>query len=121
MVAIGRGLVSNVQGMLLEVLAIAEESGFKPAGQSALDVCAGLSAARGEWQRAARFYGAAEAQINETGLHRDPADEAFLMPHVGKARDVLGAAAFSAAENTGGNLTYEAALVEARNWLNEIN
>jgi predicted ATPase/class 3 adenylate cyclase len=119
MVSIGRGSVQNVRAMLLEVLQIAEESGFKPAGQSALEVCAGLSAARGEWERAARFFGAAEMQITETGLQRDPADEAFLAPLMSKARDALGASAFATAENAGRNLSYEAALVGARNWLNE--
>jgi predicted ATPase/class 3 adenylate cyclase len=119
MVSIGRGSVQNVRAMLLEVLEIAEESGFKPAGQSALEVCAGLSAARGDWERAARFFGAAEMQITETGLQRDPADEAFLAPLIGKARDALGASAFASAENAGHNLSYEAALVGARNWLKE--
>jgi predicted ATPase/class 3 adenylate cyclase len=121
MVSIGRGSVTNVRAMLLEVLVIAEESGFKPAGQSALEVCAGLGAARGEWERAARFFGAAEMQISETGLQRDPADEAFLAPLIGKARDALGASAFATAENAGRNLSYEAALLGARNWLNDTN
>jgi predicted ATPase/class 3 adenylate cyclase len=117
MVSIGRGSLNDAPAMLLEVLTIAEESGFKPAGQSALEVCAGLSAARGDWERAARFFGAAEMQISETGLHRDPADEAFLAPLIGKARDALGAAAFVAAETAGRNLSYEAALLDIRNWL----
>jgi tetratricopeptide (TPR) repeat protein len=117
MVSIGRGSVNSARKMLLEVLAIADESGFKPAGQSVLEVCAGLGAVTGEWELAARFFGAAEAQISETGLRRDPADEAFLAPLVVKARDALGPEPFSRAEVAGRSLSYEAALLGAHEWL----
>ena len=72
-----RGSARARRRMLLEVLAIADEIGSKPAGQSALEVSAGLAGATQEWADAARFFGAAEAQAAQTGLHRDPADEAF--------------------------------------------
>jgi len=117
MVSIGRGSENSARKMLLEVLAIADESGFKPAGQSVLEVCAGLGAVTGEWELAARFFGAAEAQISETGLRRDPADEAFLAPLVVRARDALGPEPFSRAEVAGRSLSYEAALLGAREWL----
>jgi predicted ATPase/class 3 adenylate cyclase len=117
MVSIGRGSGERVTRMLLEVLAIAEEIGSKPAVQSVLDVSAGLAAFREEWACAARFYGAAEAQTRQTGLHRDRTDEAFLTPLVAKAREALGAAAFAAAEDSGHSLTFDEAIVEVRAWL----
>lgn len=117
MVSIGRGSGDRAWPMLLEVLAIADEIGSKRAGQSVLEVSAGLAALREEWECAARFYGSAEAQAAETGLHRDPADEAFLAPRIAKAREALAAAAFATAEAAGRALIYEEAMGEVRAWL----
>ena len=113
MVSIGQGATERVAPMLLEVLAIAGEIGSKPAGQSVLEVCAGYAAWRGDWTQAARFFGAAEAHMAETGIHRDPADEAFLMPLIARARVALGEAAFGAAAAAGRAPGYDASIVEA--------
>jgi tetratricopeptide (TPR) repeat protein len=59
MVAIGRGSVDRVGAQLLEVLAIADAIGSKPAGLSALEVSAGLAASKQEPEQAARLFGAA--------------------------------------------------------------
>jgi predicted ATPase/class 3 adenylate cyclase len=117
MVAIGRGAAQDACAMLLEVEAIAEALGWRPAGQSVLDVCAGLAATSAQWERAARFFGAAEAQMGETGLYRDPADEAFLLPLIAQTRATIGPAVFAAADAAGRALTYEDAMGEARAWL----
>jgi len=119
MVSVGRGSGNRAGTMLLEVLAIAVETGSKPVEQSALEVCAGLAALRAQWNRTARFYGAAESRAAQTGLHRDPADEAFLASYLAKARTALGVATFSAAETVGRALSNEAAMAEARAWLGE--
>jgi tetratricopeptide (TPR) repeat protein len=97
MVSIGRGATDRTRTLLLDVLPIAERIGSKPVAQSVLEVSAGLAAARGEHGRAARFFGAAEAQTAQTGLHRDPADEAFLRPLIAQVRAALGETAFAAA------------------------
>ena len=66
--------------------------------QSAFEVSAGLAASRERnGTNAVRFYGAAEAQARETGLRRDPTDEAFLAPFIAQARGA-GAAGVRAAE-----------------------
>ncbi len=119
MVAIGENDGTAACGMLLEAIAIAEQTGSKPIGQSALDVCAGLAACYEQWEHAARFYGAAEMQTGETGLHRDAADEAFLTPLVTRTRERLGAEAFAEIESAGAALSDEAALREAKQWLLE--
>jgi non-specific serine/threonine protein kinase len=116
MAAIGRNVSDDVGPMLAEALAIAEDTGSRLTGQSVLEVCAGLAAARSEWERAAELFGAAEAQTEQTGLHRDPADEAFLTPLIAKARDALGAA-FAQAEAAGRALSYDGAISRARAWL----
>jgi predicted ATPase/class 3 adenylate cyclase len=121
MVAIGQGSADRVRSKLLEVLAIVEELGSKPAGVSALEVSAGLAALRRESEQAARFFGAAEAQMGQTGLHRDPADEAFLAPLITTARDTLGPTTFAAAEAAGRVLSYDQAVAEAREWLDRCS
>jgi predicted ATPase/class 3 adenylate cyclase len=117
MVSIGRGAADCARGMLLEVLDIAEEIGSRRTGESLLEVTAGLAASGGEFERVALFFGAAEALTDQTGLHRDPADEAFLAPRVAQARRTLGEAAFAATAATGRALSYEDALRKARAWL----
>ena len=117
MVAIDDAAGDAAKKMLREALAIANEIGSKPAGQSVLEVCAGHAVLAQNWQQAALFYGAAEAQAAQTGFHRDPADEAFLAPLVTKAQTALGLEAFATAEGAGRRLSYEAAMAEARAWL----
>jgi predicted ATPase/DNA-binding winged helix-turn-helix (wHTH) protein len=116
MLTIDRGCGNRAATMLLDALAIADGIGSKRMGQSVLDVLAGLAALREEWESAARFYGAAEAEAEQTALHRDPADEAFLAPRIAQAREALGAA-FAVAEATGRALSYEEAMGKARAWL----
>jgi hypothetical protein len=79
-----------------------------------LEVSAGIAAARGDWENAARLFGVAEAQAAQTGLHRDPTDEAFLAPLIAKARSALGTDAFNKAESRGRLLSYEDAMAEAQ-------
>jgi len=117
MVAIGRGSPERAGAMLREAQVIAEELGSRPLGQSVLEVCAGLAASRAEWEQAVRFFGAAEAQTGKTGLHRDPADDAFLTPLIARARDGLGPKAFEAASAAGRGLTDELAIAQVREWL----
>jgi predicted ATPase/class 3 adenylate cyclase len=117
MACLGRGTNERARTILLEALTIAQEIGSRPAGQSVVEVCAGLAALRKEWERTASFYGVAEAQIAYTGIQRDPTDEAFLKPLVAKARAALGPAAFSAGENAGRALSYDDAIAQARAWL----
>jgi len=117
MVSIGRGNSDGVCSALLDALAIADEIGFRPAGQSVLEVSAGLAALFEQWERVADFFGVAEAQTEQTGLHRDPADEAFLLPLVTRARTALGGGAFAAAENAGRRRPYLEAIEDVRLWL----
>ena len=62
-------------------------------------------------------FGAATAQHERMGDHRESVDEMFLSPLIAKARAALGPAAFAAAEAAGRALSYEAALTETRAWL----
>jgi predicted ATPase/class 3 adenylate cyclase len=108
--------VPEARQCLAEAAAIAYDIGSKAVGQSVLEVSAGLAVVASEPGLAARLYGAAEHQAQDSGLHRDAADEAFLAPLIALARTRLGGV-FSAAENAGRCLTYDDALGEARGWL----
>jgi len=119
MVCVGRGFAARAREMLLEVFAIADEIGSRPVGQSVLEVAAGLAAMRKEWERAAHFYGTAEAQAGQTGLRRDPADEAFLAPRIAAARQALGETRFTAAETAGRTVPYDEAVRATRVWLQQ--
>ena len=70
-----------------------------------------------EWARSARCFGIAEAHAQRTGIHRDPADEAFLAPRIQAAREALGSDCFVAAETAGRALSYESGIEEVRSWL----
>jgi predicted ATPase/class 3 adenylate cyclase len=117
MASIGRRCADSARQLLLEALAIADDIGSMPAKQSVLEVSSGLGALNEDWERAALLFGAAEAQAAQTGLHRDPVDEAFLAPLVDRVRASVGASRFSAAEALGRSLTYDAALGTVRAWL----
>ena len=120
MVAIGRGVGDPARAMLFEALGIALEIGSKPAGQSALEVAAGLAAIRKDWERAARTFGAAEAQIAQTGLQRDPADEAFLAPLMVQVQAAMQADQFAAAKSAGRAQGFDGVMAETRSWLDAL-
>ncbi len=117
MVSICRRAEDRARDMLLEVTRIASSIGSQRVGLSAIEVSAGMGALCQDWERAAIFYGAAEAQTGNTGIHRDPADEAFLAPLIEKARNALGSDAFGHAEASGRALSYDEAMSRTRAWL----
>jgi len=101
----------------LDALGMVEQTGSRRTGQSVLEVAAGLAAARRDWQRAAQFYGAAEAQQAKSNFSRSPPDEAFLRPRIDETRRALGDARFSAEEAAGRASSYEEMIGRARAWL----
>ena len=117
MVDVERGTTESARRRLVDVLRISDEIGSKPAGQSVVEVCAGMAALEGDWLRAARFFGAAEEQTSYTGISRDPADDAYLRPLIERARRTASDDAFASAEQAGRALTYEDVIAEARAWL----
>ena len=63
------------------------------------------------------LLGAAEAELAQTGYHRETVDELPMAPLIARAREELGADAFAAAETAGSALSYDEATVEVRIWL----
>ncbi len=114
-VAIARGACERARRMVLEALDLSRALNLRRA--SGLLEITGLAARLGDWERAARFWGAEEALRESIAYRREPADEAFITPLIALTRSALGDAAFEAAEAGGRGLTYEEALAEARAWL----
>ena len=117
MLGISRKTTKAPAKMLLDVIRIAQDVGSTPAGQSALEVSASLAALCKDWESAVRFYAAAEAQAVRTGLHRDPADHAFLAPFTASAKDNLDPHTYVAADAEGSTMPYADAIEAARCWL----
>ena len=109
------GLGGRAKEMLREGLSIAEEIGSKRAGVAHLSVASGLAVFLGEWNLAARFHGATEAQRERIGHYPEPGEEVLI----DRAREALGAIPFAAAESDGRSLSYDAAIAQARAWLDE--
>jgi non-specific serine/threonine protein kinase len=117
--SIGLGREDQAQGMVREGLTIVEEIGSKRVGVALLDCVTALAATVGDWERAARVHGIAEALMEQMGCHREPTDEASLPPLIRRAREALGGRAFAAAESTGRSVSYDEAITEARAWLEQ--
>lgn len=117
MVAISRRHHVDAAAMLVEAGSIVDETGSRLGAQSLLAVCAALASHRSDWQLAARWFGAAEAQAALSGSHPDPADDAFLQPFLSSARDALGDKAFTAGATAARSLSAEQVWAEASAWL----
>jgi len=115
--SISLGRKDQARRMVREGLGIVEEIGLKRMGIAYLDCSTGLAGAVGDWECAARFNGTAEALRDQLGYHREPTDEASLASLVLRAREALGAAAFTASQSAGRTLSYDSAITEVRSWL----
>jgi non-specific serine/threonine protein kinase len=83
----------------------------------ALDMVGSVFALRGEWRRAARYFGGAEAQRGLSGWHREPVDEMIIAPNVARTREALGDSEFETAKVEGRAADAETLLANARDWL----
>jgi tetratricopeptide (TPR) repeat protein len=117
MVAITRNAADRARALLLRAFETAAGLDSSRIEQSLVEASAGLATLGREWDRAARFYGAAEAQAAITGLRRNPTDEAFLAPLIESTRHALGPAAFADATSVGSTTAFAAVMDDARGWL----
>lgn len=91
--------------------------GNEGAGCCPLGVVAAFAAASARHPLAARFHGAAQAQLEAAGTAREPVDAAFIAGWIARSREAMGATAFDAAEATGKAVGYHAAMAEMESWL----
>jgi tetratricopeptide (TPR) repeat protein len=109
------GLGDRAREMFREGFSIAEDIGSKRAGIAHLNGTSELAVFFGEWNLAARLYGAARARRERIGHHPEPGEDVFIE----RAREASGAIAFAAAESDGRSLSYDEAIAQARAWLDE--
>jgi ATP/maltotriose-dependent transcriptional regulator MalT len=117
MVAVSRGDETRAVDPLRQVVTFVMETGSPQAMQSVFEVAVGLAASRGEWERAARLFGAAERHAEETDYRRDPADEAYLASWISKTRAALGAPRFAAEAAAGRSTAYATEVAAIGQWL----
>jgi predicted ATPase/DNA-binding SARP family transcriptional activator len=115
-----QGVLDPVRSQLAEAARIADESLLIEYGQNAIEASAILRFAIGEHFQGARLYGAAEVELRKKGYQLAQPDEKFVLYWTTKMREILDEATFSAAMAEGAKLSYEAAMVETRKWLEEM-
>jgi hypothetical protein len=80
-----------------ESLVLCKEIGDKDIGSGSLEGLACSAASRGEAQRAARLFGAAEALREAVGYHQTPRERALREPYLAAARSRLSEAEWEVA------------------------
>jgi non-specific serine/threonine protein kinase len=119
MISVDRSALDSARVQLIQALAAASATGSQMVEQALLDVTAGYCTAERNYQAAVELFGASEAQAERSGLRRDSADSAFLMPLIALARSELGPPAFAAALSRGKQWSCEAAVDRVKSLLME--
>ncbi|WAC71694.1 winged helix-turn-helix domain-containing protein [Roseateles sp. SL47] len=115
--SISTARLDSAAAWLLEGVALWESAGMKAMAKDLLECSAGLAACRGEAGTAARFVGAAQARLEESGIRRERVDEDFLAPLMANARRQLGAMAFGQEEAAGKATGFQMSMEEVKVWL----
>jgi predicted ATPase/DNA-binding CsgD family transcriptional regulator len=93
-----------------EKLVLCKEIGDKVIGSSSVEGLACYAASRGEAQRAARLFGAAQALYEAAGYHQSPRDRALGEPYLAAARSMLSDAEWEVAFAEGQAMSFEEAV-----------
>jgi tetratricopeptide (TPR) repeat protein len=113
LVSIGRKDPDRAAELLREAVTLASPQQCS----GVLDMVGSVFALRGEWRRAARYFGGAESQRGLSGWRREPVDELIIAPNVARTREALGDSEFEAAKAEGLADEAEVLLANAREWL----
>ena len=121
MTAMSQGSTKGVRERTLELAALSEEFltvSYPWAGEP-LILCAGLAALRGDWERSARFEGAATVHFARVGWPLAAADRAYAESVSARTRAALGEAEFERLRAAGRDLAIDDALAQVRQYLEE--
>jgi len=113
------GILDQVRVQLAEAAQIADETHLREYMQYIIEATAVLRFILGEQLEGARLFGAAAMELRRKGNQPDPSDEKFTAHWTEKIRETVGEEAFSEAMAEGGKLSYEEAIAETREWLEE--
>jgi len=110
----------GVREMLLEAMALGEHVTVVYGRVFPLMLCAALAALEGEWERSARYEGAARFHFIQLGWPLDdPADRAYLESFSSRTRAALGDVAFEKAREAGRSLPLEETLRQVQQYLSQ--
>jgi len=85
-----------------------------------LTLCAALATLEGDWERSARYEGAARFQFVQLGWPLDdPADRAYLESFSSRTRAALGDVAFEQAREAGRSLPLHEMLRQVQQYLSQ--
>jgi predicted ATPase/DNA-binding winged helix-turn-helix (wHTH) protein len=119
MTALAQGKTEGVRERLLQVEALNREFNVAPYQRVfPLLLCAGLAALRGDWERSARFEGAAMFHFAQLKWPLDPADRVYVESFRRRTRAALGPADLERSLAIGRGLTIDEALEQMRQYLN---
>lgn len=113
---VARGELDEARQFAVECLPLA---GREKVGVDLLDAVVGLASRRGEHALAARFWGASDRQLLAWGYRHEPGEIEHLAPLLAHSRRELGDPAFAAAEAAGRALSFEQAMLELAQWLQQ--
>jgi hypothetical protein len=107
----------GARGPNLEALRIVHDLGLRALGVGVIEVAGGLALASGDLRRGIRLGSASEALFRAMGITRDPMNARMNEHYRTLVRPMLREQVFALAAAEGAALSYEAALEEARDWL----
>jgi hypothetical protein len=108
----------GVREMLREVMALGEHVTVVYGQVVPLMLCAALAGLECDWERSARYEGAARFQFVRLGwLLDNPADRAYLEALSARTRTALGDVAYEQARDAGRALPLDEALRQVRQYL----
>ncbi|CAN5493046.1 hypothetical protein BH09CHL1_BH09CHL1_29910 [soil metagenome] len=110
---LGRGEIDRAQTLLIEGLLLSQELGNKWYAAATLEGLAGVAAARKQWERATRLFGAVEAFIEGTGIALHPSDWAINEPYLASIRANVPKETFAQDWEIGRAMSLEAVIAEA--------
>jgi tetratricopeptide (TPR) repeat protein len=102
--------------MLRDAHPIVERLNEWEAAIQLLEACAALAVHRGDWVRAARFFGATKERIADMILD-DPGMVTFIAELLARSEQALGAERFAAEVSVGSGMSYQDAIRETGDWL----
>ena len=111
--ALVRGNLQQAEVLHRESLALSRQLGDKLVAAEALEGLACSASARGEAERVARLFGAAEALREAVGYRQEPREHALREPYLAAARPRLSKARWDAAWAEGRQLGFEEAIAYA--------
>jgi predicted ATPase/DNA-binding winged helix-turn-helix (wHTH) protein len=117
--SLARGSSDGVRVMLLEAMVLGEQVTVVYGRLLPLLLCSGLAALRGDWDRSARFEGAAAFHFAGLEWPCTGPDKAYLDSVSKRARATLGDSAFERARAAGRALALDEALAQVRHYLSE--